>query len=40
MMIRDHMAVSYFGQSKKDIEEQHLHNRQKIIESGKYDVML
>jgi len=40
MMIRDHMAVSYFGQSKKDIAEQHLHNRQKIIESGKYDVML
>ena len=28
MMIRDHIGVAYFGQSKGDIEEEHLKNRE------------
>jgi micrococcal nuclease len=40
IMIRDHMAVEYMGQSKKDIAEGHLQNRIKIKESGCYDEML
>jgi len=34
MMIRDHMAVAYFGQSKEDIQEQHMKNRQLLQEKG------
>ena len=34
MMIRDHMAVAYFGQSKDDIQEQHMKNRELLIEKG------
>jgi len=30
MMIRDFMAVPYFGQSKDDIQEGHLKNREKL----------
>ena len=40
IMIRDHMAVEYMGQSKEDIAEGHLQNRIKIKESGQYDEML
>jgi len=32
MMIRDHMAVEYFGQSKEDIQDQHMKNRQFLYE--------
>ena len=28
MMIRDHIGVAYFGQSKDDIEDEHLKNRE------------
>ena len=28
IMIREHLAVAYHGQSKEDIEEQHLKNRE------------
>ena len=35
-MIIDHMAVAYEGQSKDDVETEHLANRQKLIESGAY----
>jgi micrococcal nuclease len=34
MMIRDHMAVKYVGQSKHLIEDEHLHNRKILIERG------
>lgn len=34
MMIRDHMAVPYFGQSKEDIQEQHMKNRESLKEKG------
>jgi len=28
IMIREHLAVEYHGQSKDDIEEQHIKNRE------------
>ena len=34
IMIREHLAVAYFGQSKDDIEEEHLVNRAKLTEDG------
>ena len=34
MMIRDHIGVAYFGQSKDDIENEHLKNRELLIEKG------
>ena len=33
-MIDEHYAVSYHGQSKDDIEAQHIANRQILIEAG------
>ena len=36
-MITQHLAVAYFGQSKDDIEAQHLVNRQKLIELGQFE---
>ena len=35
-MIDKNLAVKYFGQSKDDIEAEHLVNRQKLIDSGLY----
>jgi hypothetical protein len=35
-MIDNHLAVAYFGQSKNDIEAEHLINRQKLIDLGKF----
>jgi micrococcal nuclease len=32
IMIRDHYAVEYFGQSKDDIEDEHLVNRDLLME--------
>ena len=34
IMIRDHIGVAYFGQSKDDIENRHLKNRELLIEKG------
>lgn len=34
IMVREHYAVPYGGQSKEDIQEQHLENRVKLAESG------
>jgi micrococcal nuclease len=34
VMIRDHIGVAYFGQSKDDIENRHLKNRELLIEKG------
>ncbi len=31
-LIDNHLAVAYFGQSKKDVEKEHLANRQKLID--------
>ena len=35
-MIANNLAVAYFGQSKDDIEAEHLVNRQKLIDAGMY----
>ena len=35
-MIENHLAVAYFGQSKDDVEAEHLINREKLIELGVY----
>ena len=35
-MIDNYLAVAYFGQSKNDIEAEHLVNRDKLIELGKF----
>ena len=35
-MIDNYLAVAYFGQSKDDIETEHLVNRQKLIELGQF----
>jgi|TARA_R110000744_G_scaffold53068_1_gene113489 micrococcal nuclease len=36
LMIVNYLAVAYFGQSKNDIEAEHLVNREKLIELGKF----
>ena len=36
-MIQKYLAVAYFGQSKDDIEAEHLVNRDKLIELGEFD---
>lgn len=33
-MIRESVAVAYEGQSKDDIEQEHLANRKTLIEAG------
>ena len=35
-MVAQHLAVEYFGQSKDDVEAEHMTNRQKLIDSGAY----
>ena len=37
LMIEEHHAVKYHGQSKDDIEAEHLVNRQKLIDKGLFD---
>ena len=37
-MIEKYLAVRYTGQSKKDVETEHLENRKKLIELGVYVV--
>ena len=36
-MIDNYLAVAYTGQSKDDIESEHLSNKQKLLELGKYE---
>jgi hypothetical protein len=38
IMIREHLAVAYHGQSKDDVEDEHLRNRELILEKGEYEV--
>ena len=35
-MIENYLAVRYYGQSKDDVEQEHLINREKLIELGVY----
>ena len=37
MMVDDCLAVEYYGQSKEEIEKEHIKNRQTIIEKGWFD---
>ena len=37
LMIKEHHAVKYHGQSKDDIEADHLVNRQTLIDKGLFD---
>ncbi len=37
LMIQEHHAVKYHGQSKDDIEAEHLVNRQTLIDKGLFD---
>ena len=34
LMIKKHLAVAYYGQSKNDVEAEHLQNRQILIDKG------
>jgi micrococcal nuclease len=36
LMVKNYLAVAYFGQSKDDIEAEHLVNRDKLIKLGKF----
>ena len=36
-MIENFLAVAYFGQSKDDVEAEHLVNREKLIEQGLFN---
>lgn len=38
IMIREHLAVRYHGQSKAEIEDEHLRNRELVLSEGKYEV--
>jgi micrococcal nuclease len=37
LMIKKNLAVAYFGQSKKEIESEHLKNRQILIDKGLFE---
>jgi len=37
MMVDDYMAVKYKGQNKKEIEEEHIVNRDVLIAKGKFN---
>ena len=39
-MIENYLAVAYFGQSKNDIEAEHLINRKKLIELGVFTPLI
>jgi len=39
-MIKKFLAVAYFGQSKDDVEAEHLINREKLIELGKFEPVI
>ncbi len=38
LMVKRYLAVKYYGQSKQDVETEHLSNRKKLIELGVYVV--
>ena len=37
LMVKCHLAVSYHGQSKDDVEEEHMRNRAVLIEKGLFN---
>ena len=36
-MVKCHLAVAYHGQSKNDVEEEHMRNRDVLIEKGLFN---
>ena len=36
LMVKCHLAVAYYGQSKNDVEAEHMRNRDILIEKGLY----
>ena len=39
-LIDNHLAVAYTGQSKDDIEAQHLANKEELLKLGKYEEVI
>lgn len=39
-LIDNHLAVAYTGQSKNDIEAQHLANKEELLKLGKYEEVI
>ena len=39
-MIDNYLAVAYTGQSKDDIEAQHLANKEELLKLGKYEEVI
>ncbi len=37
LMVKCHLAVAYHGQSKNDVEAEHMHNRDVLIEKGMFE---
>tara|TARA_R100000278_G_C5440894_1_gene153623 strand:- start:77 stop:493 length:417 start_codon:yes stop_codon:yes gene_type:complete len=37
LMVDKHLAVKYFGQSKQEVEKEHLKNRQILIDNGTFE---
>ena len=37
LMVDKHLAVKYFGQSKQEVQEEHLKNRQILIDNGTFE---
>ena len=37
LMVKCHLAVAYHGQSKDDVEAEHMHNRDVLIEKGMFE---
>ena len=37
LMVECHLAVAYHGQSKDDVEEEHMRNRDVLIEKGLFN---
>jgi len=37
LMVKCHLAVAYHGQSKKDVEAEHMRNRDVLIEKGLFE---
>jgi len=39
-MIDNYLAVAYTGQSKSDIEDEHLANKEELLKLGKYEEVI
>ena len=39
LIVSEHLGVKYFGQSKEDIEAEHLKNKQILLDKGLYEAL-